>query len=285
MQFHPSKCLVVRVTNKRKPIQASYNIHGMTFEEVSSAKYLGLHVDKKLSFNTHVDITCKKANSTRALLQHNFSHCSCKIKEATYKTYFRPIAEYASVAWDPNTQRNIRKIEQIQRRSARYVTNTYDRRSRVTSLLSELQWPSLQERRPQSSNRPTLQDPLQSGGHKLERPSLRINIYTAVLKFTTHPSSLAPAESGIHWRWIHLTSRRSMPSNQHWGEPPSSLQSSSFFNCTSPLYINLHLKFWIGTWWLRTHQLPVTVCESSWNIKPTLYMELGRRQRKRKNWK
>ena len=48
MQFHPSKCQVVRVTNKPKPIQASYNIHGMTLEEVSSVKYLGLHVDKKL---------------------------------------------------------------------------------------------------------------------------------------------------------------------------------------------------------------------------------------------
>ena len=150
MQFHPSKCQVVCVTNKRKPIQATYNIHGMTLEEVPSAKYLGLHVDKKLSFNTHVDITCKKANSTRALLQRNFSHCSRKIKEATCKTYVRPIAEYAAVAWDPNTQRNIRKIEQIQRSSARYVTNTYDRRSSITALLSELQWPSLQERRRQS---------------------------------------------------------------------------------------------------------------------------------------
>ena len=31
-----------------------------------------------------------------------------------------------------------------------YVTNSYDRRSSITSLLSELQWPSLQERRRQS---------------------------------------------------------------------------------------------------------------------------------------
>ena len=139
---------------------------------------MGLHVDKKLSFNTHVDITCKKANFTRALLQRNFSHCSRKIKEATYKTYVRPIAEYASVAWDPNTQRNIRKIEQIQRSNARYVTNTYDRRSSVTSLLSELAAMAFTTRKTspkQTSN--ALQDPLQSGGHKLERPSLWVNIY------------------------------------------------------------------------------------------------------------
>ena len=122
----------------------------MMLEEVPSAKYLGLNIDKKLTFSTHVDITCKKANSTRAFLQRNFSHCSHKIKEATYKTYVRPIAEYASITWDPNTQRNIRKIEQIQRSSERYVTNNYDRRSSVTALLSKLEWSSLQERRRQS---------------------------------------------------------------------------------------------------------------------------------------
>ena len=149
MQFHPSKCQVVRVTDKRKPIQASYNIHGMTLEEVPQPNTWVFTLTRSRA-STHVDITCKKANSTRALLQRNFSHCSRKIKEATYKTYVRPIAEYASAAWDPNTRRNIRKIEQIQRSSAMYVTNTYDRRSSVTSLLTELQWPSLQERRRQS---------------------------------------------------------------------------------------------------------------------------------------
>ena len=176
MQFHPSKCQVVHVTNKCKPIAAAYNIHGMVLEEVPSAKYLGLHIVKKLTFNTHVAITCKKANSTRAFLQRNFSHCSHKIKEATYKTYVRPIAEYASIAWDPNTQRNIRKIEQIQRSSARYVTNNYDRRSSVTALLSKLEWPSLQVKMTAKQINRALQDSLWSRGHQLETSPHWINI-------------------------------------------------------------------------------------------------------------
>ena len=152
MEFHPSKCQVVCITNKRKPTSSTYSIHGLILEEVHSAKYLGLNVDTKLSFNTHVDITTKKANSIRALLQRNFSSCSRKIKEATYKTYVRPIVEFATTAWDPHTQRNIRKLEQVQRSSARYVTSTYmyDRRSSVTALLKDLQWPTLQSRRCQS---------------------------------------------------------------------------------------------------------------------------------------
>ncbi|XP_071476159.1 uncharacterized protein [Diadema antillarum] len=114
MQFHPAKCQVIRVTKKRKPFSFPYHIHETLLEEVSSARYLGLHVDNKLSFNSHVDITSKKANSIRAFLQRNFNHCCKKIEEMTYKTYVRPIVEYAAASWDPHTRRNINRIEQMQ---------------------------------------------------------------------------------------------------------------------------------------------------------------------------
>ena len=147
MQFHPSKCQVIRVTHKRCPVATSYNIHGQTLDEVSSAKYLGLNIDNKLNFNTHVDAVAKKANSIRAFLGRNLSQCSRSIKEGMYKTYVRPIVEYAAAAWDPHTQQNIKKIEQVQRSCARFVTGTYNRRSSVTTLLGDLRWPSLQSRR------------------------------------------------------------------------------------------------------------------------------------------
>lgn len=59
----------------------------------------------------------------------------------------RPYLEYSSPAWDPSTKNNIKKIEQIQRRAARFVTNTYSPYERVTPILSRLQWQPLQVRR------------------------------------------------------------------------------------------------------------------------------------------
>ena len=41
MQFHPKKCQVLNITNKRKLITHPYNIHGHTLDVVDSAKYLG----------------------------------------------------------------------------------------------------------------------------------------------------------------------------------------------------------------------------------------------------
>ena len=147
MEFHPSKCQILRVTNKRKQVTGQYNIHGHDLEVVSSAKYLGLHIDCKLNFNSHVDTTVKKANSVTGFLRRNFKHCSRHIKQATYFTYVRPVVEYAATAWDPHTQRNINKIEMVQRRCARYVTGDFNQTSSVTAMLNNLQWHSLQDRR------------------------------------------------------------------------------------------------------------------------------------------
>ena len=54
--------------------------------------------------------------------------------------------EYATVIWDPFTEANIRKLEMVQRRSARMVCSDYQRTSSVSSMLQQLQWPTLQER-------------------------------------------------------------------------------------------------------------------------------------------
>ena len=150
VEFHPKECQVLHITCKRKHILVSYTIHGHTLEEVSSAKYLGVTLQKNLSWNTHIDSTAKKANNTRAFLQRNLQQYPRKTKELCYKTLVRPIMEYASVVWDPFTEDNIRKLEMVKRRAARMVYSDYRRTSSVTPMLQQLQWTNLQERRAQA---------------------------------------------------------------------------------------------------------------------------------------
>ena len=47
--FNPDKCEHIRITNKRKVIQTSYNIHGQTMNQTSKAKYFGVTIDNTLS--------------------------------------------------------------------------------------------------------------------------------------------------------------------------------------------------------------------------------------------
>ena len=134
MEFHPKKCQVLHVTNKRNIIKASYNIHGHILEETDSAKYLGVNIHHKLSWNHHIQKVTSKANSTRAFLQRNIHQCPRETKVLCYKTLLRPVIEYASIIWDPHTNANISRLEMIQRRYARFVFHDYRRSSSVSAM-------------------------------------------------------------------------------------------------------------------------------------------------------
>jgi hypothetical protein len=53
MEFHPSKCQLLHVVNKRKPSPTSYDIHGHKLEIVEAAKYVGVTFHKTINWNTH----------------------------------------------------------------------------------------------------------------------------------------------------------------------------------------------------------------------------------------
>ena len=53
MEFHPGKCQLLRITNKIKKINAPYQILNTPILEVDSAKYLGVVIDKTLSWKPH----------------------------------------------------------------------------------------------------------------------------------------------------------------------------------------------------------------------------------------
>ena len=147
MEFNPDKCEAISVTNKKNPIKYDYKIHGKTLKNVENTKYLGLTIDQKLSWNSHIDKISKKANATRSFLQRNTKMCPRHIKEKCYTTYVRPSLEYASSVWDPHTAKSINKLESVQRRAARYVCSDYNPESSPTAMLNQLNWPTIQTRR------------------------------------------------------------------------------------------------------------------------------------------
>ena len=80
-------------------------------------------------------------------VKRNLTNCSTTIKKQAYLALVRPIMEYASPVWDPYYNSDIYKLEKVQRRAARWALSDYSRESSVTSLLSSLKWPTLQQRR------------------------------------------------------------------------------------------------------------------------------------------
>ena len=75
-------------------------------------------------------------------------HCPQDVKEAAYKSLVRPIIEYGSTVWDPHCNGLNDELENVQKRSVRFVTRNYSYETgSMTGILEELKWETLQKRR------------------------------------------------------------------------------------------------------------------------------------------
>lgn len=64
----------------------------------------------------------------------------------------RPIIEYAASCWSPTSDKMNKKLEMVQHKAAKFVTNKYPRKGHyedfsISAIISELEWDSLEERR------------------------------------------------------------------------------------------------------------------------------------------
>ena len=93
---------------------------------------------------------CNKTNSTLGFIRRNLKHCNRKFKETAYISLVHLLFDYSSTVWDPHLQKDIDRIENVQRRAARFIYNDYNRTSTdssVTAMMNELGWKLLNERR------------------------------------------------------------------------------------------------------------------------------------------
>ena len=147
MNFNASKCCIMIISNKKKPLTRDYIFCGQVLQQARSHPYLGIEIDSKLTWSNQVDKTVLKANRTLGFLRRNLWFCPREVKDIAYKTLVRPILEYATCAWDPYRVGQINKLEAVQRRAARFTTRNYQRDSSVTQMLTDLNWETLEQRR------------------------------------------------------------------------------------------------------------------------------------------
>ena len=106
MNFHPEKCIVIRITNKRNPLIRNYQLHGHTLDAVEHGKYLGVTINNDLQWKTHINQTVGKASRTLGFLRRNLGRCKPEVKANTYITMVRPTLEL----YETLTNKTLKKI-------------------------------------------------------------------------------------------------------------------------------------------------------------------------------
>ena len=148
MKFNVAKCHSMRVTRHQhhKHILFDYSLHNQTLENVQSAKYLGITITDIMDWGQHVSEISTKATKTLGFLRRNLAFAPRSTKEVAYKTLVRPKLEYAAPIWSPHSKLQINQIEKVRGQQPAGPAGDGE-----GEMLDELEWPSLEARRDQSS--------------------------------------------------------------------------------------------------------------------------------------
>ena len=114
---------------------------------MDEAKYLGVTISHDLQWSSHIQQITAKSNCMLGLLRRNLSRCPLKLREQAYFALIRSRLEYCSAVWDPHRVKDSKLLENVQRRSARFVCQNHDPYASVSSMLQDLHWLALKDRR------------------------------------------------------------------------------------------------------------------------------------------
>ena len=102
----------------------SYHLDSSVISHHPVVRYLGVLVDCKLNWNEHCRYVSAKATRSLNFLRHCLYNASSLIKSSVNKCVVRPTLEYACPVWHPYTIKNINTLESVQRRAARWASNS-----------------------------------------------------------------------------------------------------------------------------------------------------------------
>ncbi len=126
LKFHPQKCRVLDInTHDRK--HNDYYLDDVQLEHSTCEKDLGIFVDNKLKFDTHIGTKVNKANKILGAIRRAFSYLDKNNFLRLYTSLVRPHLEYGNPVWSPQYTKDIITIENVQRRATKMIPDIRDK--------------------------------------------------------------------------------------------------------------------------------------------------------------
>lgn len=147
MMINISKSKVLRITCARNPGEPNYTYDGIPLELVKEYKYLGIVLNNKLSWNTHVDYAVRRANRMLGYILSVSKSLTSSSVFSLFKTIVLPILEYGQPVWHLHTRGLSDRIENVQRRATRIMLKQRRQEMSYQNRLLQLKWQTLELRR------------------------------------------------------------------------------------------------------------------------------------------
>ena len=121
-------------------------LNSKVIPRTNSFECLGVLIDEKLSWDLHVDKTCKKVGSSIAVMKRIKPFVPNSTLQTIYKAMIQPYFDYCSPLWGNCSAYLKEKLQRFQNRAGRIISGAnYEINS--ADVLECLGWQTLEERR------------------------------------------------------------------------------------------------------------------------------------------
>ena len=132
MIVNPEKFKAILFT-KSKENTAGYPImlRGHEIESEDLVTLLGVTTDYKLSFENHIQELCQRASAQLNALKRLGYFMETKARKTMVQSFILANFNYCPLVWYFTSAKQIDKIEKIQERALRYISDDYDSKGRI----------------------------------------------------------------------------------------------------------------------------------------------------------
>ncbi len=137
LKYHPLKCKTMRIGDDTIE-NYNYTLNNHILERTDIEKDLGVLIDRKLSFDDHIQAKINTANKIMGLIRRTFTFLDADNFKKLFKAMVRPHLEFSNAVWHPRTKKMKDQLENIQRRGSKRINNmgdlTYEERLKKLKL-------------------------------------------------------------------------------------------------------------------------------------------------------
>lgn len=134
----------IRKIENHPDVQPSFEIDNLPIEIVKDIKYLGVQIDNRFNWDKHIQKTRTKAIQALGLIKYSKRFLKPAILNDMYRGLVEPHLSYCCSVWGCCSDTNISRLQKVQNRAARIVTNSkYD--TSAMPLINGLGWATVKQ--------------------------------------------------------------------------------------------------------------------------------------------
>ena len=119
------------------PKKVNIVLDDIPINQVSSTKFLGVLVDKKLNWKIHINTVCKKISKSIGILRKLSLKLPISALKAIYNSLIEPYIRYCNVVWGSNYSSNLECLYILQKKALRLVCQV-DWKAHSSPLFTQL---------------------------------------------------------------------------------------------------------------------------------------------------